>query len=335
MNRLDRRMKILAGKRDGAFDQDQYWFEKARRERVARRVRSRLRRMEPMVLVTPRWSKARRFLDDVATDLQLGEPSVRCRTLSLLPLAGRSLPQSWAWLVAAVTGFCNVDLPGPAWQAVSGQGFRAVMSDLLARAEDGPARCLMIHGLEHLHVEALTDLISVFDDHVRQTGQGRRFNLLLAGTIDASHFEFEAVQRIILTDFSDEEAREVLVEHMGPVEHHLLDATVGLVGGVPAILDQVGELGLSCLTEIAANRDAVWKALGTLAVEIRAAFDIVASDDELSTRLEALAAEGVLPELPESDYRLIRTGLIKAGSRERRGTIQMRAPVFADLALAG
>ena len=64
MHRLDRRIRILRGKRNGAFDPDQYYLERASRAKVARKVRFHLRRMDPVVLITPRWSEARVFLEE-------------------------------------------------------------------------------------------------------------------------------------------------------------------------------------------------------------------------------------------------------------------------------
>ena len=66
MHRLDRRLILLRAKRGATFDPDQYWLEQARRAQIARRLRSRVRRMQPVILLTPRWSSPRRFLDDVA-----------------------------------------------------------------------------------------------------------------------------------------------------------------------------------------------------------------------------------------------------------------------------
>lgn len=335
MNRLDRRLTILRGKRERAFDPDQLYYEKARRTRIARRVRGRLRRLEPVALITPRWSQPHRFLDDVATDLLIGEPSVTCRTLSLAPLHGRTQHQAWAWLVQAITEFCNLSLDGPAWQAVSRHGFRTVMRNLLQRAEiSGMRRCLMIHGMEHCHVEALHDLIEVFDEHVRVTGEGRCFNLLLAGAIESPTFEFAGTRPILLPDFAEIEAVEILVEHLGPLEPHRLRSVVELVGGVPAILDALGAEPEGRLSEIVQDRSAVWRVLGNLALEIRSTFDIVAADSELMQRLETIAREGQVPEEP-SDFHLVRAGLIDTRQAQGGGRVsQMRAPVFADLALA-
>lgn len=332
--RLDRRLAILRGKREGAFDRDQYYLEQAERARVSRKVRSLLRRMQPLTLVTPRWSQPRRFLDDVAVDLMLGEPAVRCRTLSLQPLEGRTPHQAWAWIVLAITEFCGLPIDGPAWQVVSRHGFRHVLRELLVRADAGERRCLMIHGLEHIHVEALRDLMEVFEDHVHHRAGEARFNLALAGSIDAPHFEFVGMERIVLPDFSEREALEALVEHLGPVELPRLRSLVALVGGLPAILDALGTEASDRLSEVVADRRALWRVLGGLALEIRRSFEIVAADDRLLERLEELARSGPLPEDPATDDALGRAGLTRVDGPARRRRTSLRAPALGDLALA-
>lgn len=331
MNRLDRRIAILKGKRSGAFDRHQYYLERAVRGRIARAVRIRLRDMQPLTLVTPRWCQVKRFLDDIATDLLLGEPSVTCRMLNLLPLQGRTQHQAWAWIAQAVQEFCHISISGPVWQAVSRDGFRTTMAMLFERAEGSERRCLMMHGIEHIHVEALKDLIQVFEEHVERTPE-RRFNLLLAGSVGAPHFAFAAQQRVVLSDFSEREAIEVLVEHFGPLDEGRLLSLVELVGGVPAMLDTLGAAGEDQISHIVADRDAVWRLLGSLAIEIRQAYEIVASDSVLSRRLEQLAENGPQREEPERDTPLLAAGLVKRTGSGVRAQVMMRSPCFADLA---
>ncbi|MCA9488922.1 MAG: hypothetical protein KC621_03345 [Myxococcales bacterium] len=329
-HRLDRRLAILRGKRNGAFDRDQYYLERAARARVARRTRVLLRRMRPVVMVTPRWSQARRFLDDVATDLLLGEPRVVCRTLSLAPLEGRTPHQAWNWLVLAITEFCDLRAGDGAWRMVSRHGFRHTLKDLFQRAEEDPTRrCLMIHGLEHMHVEALRDLIHVFEDHAHQREGEPRFNLLLAGSIDAPHFDIAGTERLVLTDFSEVEALETLVEHLGVDEIPKLRDLVSIVGGVPAMLDTFGQEVPGAIGEVIADRRAAWRVMGNLALEMQQAFSIVAADDALHDRIEEMAnADQPLPLDPRDDA-LIRAGLV----RLEGGRAELRAPVIGDLAL--
>ncbi|MEQ1571317.1 MAG: hypothetical protein ABMA64_37160 [Myxococcota bacterium] len=286
--------------------------------------------MEPVVLVAPRWSQAREFLDDVALDLLVGEPMIRARTLSLHPLEGRTPHQAWSWLVLAMQEFCVLPLEGPAWQVVSRRGFRHVMRELFARADEGGRRCLMIHGLQHIHVEALRDLIEVFGDHRRESLAEPRFNLLLAGSIDAPHFDFGDAERLTLPDFDEEEALEALVEWLGPNDAARLRELVRAVGGVPALLDRLGALGR--LPE--SDRGQLWTALGAVAHELRRAYDIVAADEQLQGRLEQLAREGAQVPNPMTDEHLLRAGLVRTiGHSDRSRRTVLRAPLIAELAL--
>ena len=328
INRLERRIAILRGKRDGAFDPDQRYLERAWRARVTRQVRVHARRMEPVTVVTPRWSQPRRFLDDLSADLLLGEPSVVARPLSLAPLQGRTPHQAWAWLVQAITEFCHLPLDGPAWQVVSRRGFRHVMAELFARAEEGDRRrCLMIHGLEHIHVEALRDLIAVFSDHVDQRAGEPRFNLLLCSGVDAEHFHFEGFRRVTLPDYGHEEAIEALVEHIGPREPGFLQALIEVVGGVPAFIDVLGSQPQR-LAEVVADPDAVWRVLGATALDLRNAVEIATANPDAAARLEHLAREGEAPPSP-IDTSLLDAGLIRrdpVGGRTR-----LRSPLIAHL----
>mgnify|MGYP000312213175 CR=1 FL=1 len=322
--RLDRRLILLRGKRNGAFDPDQRYYESAPRARAARQLRVMLRRMQPATVVTPRWSQARRFLDDLSGDVMIGEPSVLCRTLSLLPLEGRTPHQAWAWLVQAITEFCHLDLEGPAWQVVSRRGFRHVMTDLLRRADHGQRRCLMIHGAEHIHVEALRDLISVLENHIAERTEEPRFNLLLAGAVDANHFHIAGCRRLTLPDYGTDEAVGNLVESTGPIDHGLLESVVEIVGGVPAFLDVLGQ-DSSRLTELLVDREAVWRLLGSIALDVRSAVEILQAEDDTFDRLEALA-KGPLPTQP-LDGRLYTAGLV----RREEGQTSLRASILGDL----
>lgn len=335
MNRLQRRAAVLRGKRNSTFDRDHAWYDRAGRTRLARQVRVLLRAGRSVVLVTPRWSRAQQFLDDVGTDLALGTPEVAARTLSLAPLRGLTAHQAWAWLAGAVAEFCQAPLAeGPAWQAVSRRGFRSVMKDLFARAEGGRRRCLMVHGLEAIHVEALRDLVEVFREHVDAFGPDRSFNLLLAGSSDVSLDDFQEAVRVELRDFSAQEAVEALVEHLGPAEPHRLSSVVGVVGGVPALLDALAVGGERGLTDVLVDRNKLWRALGPVADELRSAFDIVNSNADLAGRLERLARQGPLPAEPERDVALVRSGLVHQRA-QRSGTVsEVRAPWFADLVMS-
>jgi hypothetical protein len=244
------------------------------------------------------------------------------------PLEGRTLHQAWHWLVLAISEFCSLHQVEAASSIVSRTGFRHALAEVLRRAEAGGGRrCLMIHGLEHLHVEALRDLIEVFGEHRGARTGPPALNLLLAGSIDAPHVDLEGLERMSLPDFAPAEGLEALVEHLGLGDLEAWRALVEATGGIPAVVDCFGAEGAGRVGEAAADRRAAWQVLGPLAAEIRQAFEIVASDSALQDRLEAITRTGPQPADPR-DERLIRAGLV----RSARGRSELRAPFLADLA---
>lgn len=329
MHRLDRRLRILRGKRETPFNPRQYEVERAARARAARRVRFLLRRMTPVVLLTPRWSEARDFLDDVAVDLSVGRPRILCRTLSMAPMDGRSVYDGRQWLTRAIIEFCELYVPGPVWQAVDRNGFRTVMRDLLRRARTGPRRALLMHGLEHLHVEALADFVEVFREHVEELGEERRLNVVLGGSVDTPGFDLPGAGRVVLPDYSAAEAEEVLVETLGPTDPTLLRAAVGLVGGVPALLRAVAHAA-SAGRWVTASPEELVQALGPLRDEVSGALEIVRADGALADRLEQLAAAGSATAVG-ADEVLLRAGIAQRTPRGAPPRVAVRAPVFSRL----
>ena len=333
MNRLERRTVVLRGKRRGAFDPDQYWLERAQRTRVARKVRARLRQMQPVVLRTPRWSAARRFLDDLGTDLLIGSPKVESRTLDCTAVKGLTQHQAWAWLVSALTQLAGIRMEGPAWQVVSRLGFQHAVRQLLQAIQEGPElRCLMIHAIEHIRFDALDDLIQAYEAFQGKLDQEPRFNLLLAGSVATDKIRVEGSGSVLtLQDFARPEAIEALVEDLGPLEAHRLAAVVEVIGGIPAVIETLAAGGEQHLSDLVADSDALWSLLGPLAGEIRGAFEIVHADDTLSERLERLATDGPLAEDPSVDSKLLLAGLT---CRQPREKVAVRAPAFTDYILA-
>jgi hypothetical protein len=331
-NRLTRRLSLLRGKRATAFDPSQRKLEVARRNRVGRKVRVHMRRLDPVLLHAPRWSHVARFLDDVAVDLGLGAPKMLARPLSLAPLQGRSVVESWTWLTHAIIEFCDLRLEGPVAQAVNRHGFRHVVAGLLRRSTRGERRALLIHGVEHLHVEAREDLLRTYEDHMDEAGDDRKVALLLAGTVEPTDLDLQRAVRLALPDFAEREAVEALAEYLSPADARRLEAAVRVVGGVPALVDRIGASAESD-GRIAADPESVWRALGPLADEVRGAVAIVSAVDGLAERIEAVANNGPLPEDTTWDRMLIRAGLFSVEPGTPR-KVSVRAPFFADLAAA-
>jgi hypothetical protein len=328
MTRIDRRIRMVGShKKPTPWDPRQTWLEGAQRNRVGRKIRALLRRMEPVVLVTPRWSQAQRFLDDVATDLAVGRPAIACRTLSLAPLQARTLTESWTWLVRALIEFLGLTDDGPPSACVDRQGFRKMLSDLFVRSQGHPKSALLLHGCEHLHLEAREDLLDVVAEHLEEGGPKRALNMLFAGSIDSDDFHLPERPVLWLADYGRAEAIEALAEYTGPVEPARLSAIVQVVGGVPALIDKLG-YDAEARGALTLDKDAMWRTLGPLAEEIRGAMSIVNASDVLAERLEQVAAGKASPDA--RDASLLRAGLVIPG----RHGITLRAPLFADLTIA-
>lgn len=327
MHRLDRRLRILRGKRITPFNSKQYAVERATRARAARRVRHLLRRMVPVVLESPRWSEVPSFLDDIAVDLSLRAPAIQCRTLAMAPMAGRTVHDSRQYLTRAIIEFCELYVSGPVWTAVDRNGFRNVMRDLLRRARTGPHRALLIHGVEHLHIDALLDFVDVFSEHIDEFTEDRRLNVLFAGSTALVGLQLPSGQHVRLADYSPEEAVEALVEQLGPTDRSVLDAAVELVGGVPALIDAVARVA-SAGQWHTSNRHELLRGLGRLGGEVRSAVEILCADNSVAERLEEVAMRGRVREEP-ADRVLIEAGVFLARRHKGHSEVRLRAPVFA------
>ena len=323
--RLDRRLRLLRGKRKTVFDSVRAAaIASAVRGRAQRKVRAWLAQGRPVILVTPRWSLAPRFLDDVALDLQLGRVPVTARVLSVVLLSGRRPHESWGWLIQALREFLGVAENVRLAQAVNREGFRSVVTGLLRRTIGGSPYALLMHGVDSLPVEARDDLLRAFEEHAAEAGPDRRFTLLVASSVDGSNFELEGAARIPLPDFGYDEAIEALAEYVGPCDSERLARIIDVIGGVPALIDRLGvEAGTA--SRITHDRDAIWRTLGPLAEELRTAVAIASGVDGLTERIDEVAhgAKVIAPV----DIHLLRAGLLnKAGLK-----VSLRAPLFADL----
>lgn len=327
MQRLDRRIKILRGKRNTAYDTNQTYLAGADRERVARKIRRHLRQLDPIVLKTPRWSQAPELLDDVLVDVAIGEPKVRCKLLSVSPMQGRSAADCWTYLVRAIMEFCDLTIEGPAGQAVSRHGFRSVMGNLLRRTIHGERSALLLHGVETMNVEALEDLVHVFSHHLKEAGEARKLTLLIAGSVAMPHLELPGAVYLRLPDYGREEAVEHMVEYLGHTPPGPVNRALELVGGVPALVDCLGEQAQT--KGFGSSKEDHLKALTPMMEELRGAISIVSADQALAERLEDVARHETLP-MEEMDMKLIRAGILRrCGGRFDQVTL--RANVFLRL----
>ncbi|MBT3218425.1 MAG: hypothetical protein HN348_04985 [Proteobacteria bacterium] len=328
-NRFIRRRHIIEGKRRAGLGAAQHYFAAARRERASRKVRTLIRRMHNVVLVTPRWSMVGAFLSDLGGDLAIGKPQVQTKLFDLHGLGQYSIPEIWLRLTRILDPKDQETLAHP----VGRQGFINALVGLFNVAED-PAckKCLMLHGVELLPLEIRADFLAAVKRFVSVQGAGRTLCILVTGNLGLGAAAIEAgLERVFLPDYESAEAVERLVEYLGPMSRYDLEMAVELVGGVPAFLQVLGEAP-SRIQDVCENQTEVRFALGALMDEVRGAVDIVNSEERMAARLEQLAAFGPLQTEWDLDDRLDRAGLLKRFKRGSADMVGLRAPVFAELA---
>ncbi len=333
MNRLERRLQILREKRLGSFDPEQYYLETALRGRTARRVRTDLRRMEPVILLTPRWSRSQTFLEDLAMDLAVGTPPVGCRTVSFRPLQGKSETDAWRYCLSVLAQL-SVDrwTEARAPLVVSRLGFRTAAVELLMRAQDRPGVrvALLGHAGEYLPFETLLDLSTAWRTFSELQPEDRRTTLLLAATVDGPQIQLGDARRVMLDDLGEAEAAASLVSRVGFTSPIRLENAARFTGGVPDIVQRLGT-GARELGQLPSSASGLLRALGPLADEIRSVVDIASSDPLIAERLDMFLDGEALDEEKSVDRSLVMAGLVKHTTADGVRKVTLRAPVIGDL----
>ncbi|MBM4368080.1 MAG: hypothetical protein FJ102_17850 [Deltaproteobacteria bacterium] len=324
MNAVSRRMDFWRAKQGATFDAEQVYQEEAIRGRTARRVRTNLRRLEPVAMLTPRWSVPQGFLEDIALDLAVGEPSVGCRTVSFRPLLGRSNPEAWNFILRVLA-----DLANPTWQGrplplvVDRRGFYYAAEQMLdeAHLEAPYPVALLAHSCEHLPVDVLEDLALVWARYSERCRDQRRCTVLLAGSVDTPALDVGNAARIELSDMGEAEAAVSLVMQVGAIPPRLLEKAARFSGGVPAVVAALGQGAMEGAFPSAPED--MLRAMGPVADELRGAVHSVMRLPEAADRLHQLLQGEPLLEEPSVDRELLMAGLL----RRARGV----GPSFVEL----
>lgn len=358
MDRSDRRFVLLRARRESNFDGSQRRLESAIRSRTARRIRGHLRRLEPVAMITPKWSAPQAFLEDLALDLAVGEPRVSCRTVALRPLMGRSAPEAWNFLLRVMGELCGPEYahrPMPVVCDRRGFLYAAEATLDLAQDEAPLPVALLAHGTEHLPIEVLTDLAAIWARYAEQAGAARRFTLLLAGAVETPAFHVNPLPPIELADYGEAEAAATLVMRLGAVDPQVLRRVVLLSGGMPAIVqglaaaaDRAGEDTRPVvpsggfrverrrpgeLRRLPTDSEALLRAVGPLADELRASVATVLSDPDVAGRFYALGDRGYAPEHPQLDAPLLNAGLARRVRGRPGGPfVELRSPALTLVA---
>jgi len=281
--------------------------------------------MEPMVLLTPPWSSPRSFLEDLALEMAMGDPPLRCRTLSVSPLQSRKRPEIWKWLLAAFAGLeggRNLDIPYVASTVGFRQGLLQVLLQLQTRLLVPTA--LLIHDAEILPAEVRLALMEAWSRFRRDLPAERRVEMILAG-----RFRPEAscdLQVISLTDYGDQEASEVM-ESLVPCAPAHIQSAVRFSGGIPDVLGAMAT-HLRGAGSFSPSTSELLQSLGGLHQELAATVRTAHRHPQFSQRLTRLGTAGELPWEEDVDEPLERAGLLA----RNRNLTRLRAPLFDALA---
>lgn len=333
MARIARKIQQQLMSDASRFDRAQHFVEDAMRSRSARGIRLHVRRMEPLVVRTPRWSSPATFLEDLALDLAVGEPGMGCRTVNLRPLKGRKASESWQYTLHVFGQLGRREWRHRTPQMVVDRGgFRFALSTLI---EEVHRTCvhpvaLLAHGAEFAPVEVIEDIASVWRDYLECYPSGRRCTVLLAGTAGNDWWPLVGAPRVDLVDYGEAEAAAVIVGQAGKIPFSSLRKAAHFSGGVPGLVEAMGER-IRDNSTVPSRDDELLASLGSVVDEIRGAVDIVHMDSALADRLYDLVPGEPLKREPEVDEALAMAGLIRPVKCHGEDKVKLRAPAIATL----
>ena len=307
-------------------------FDTSPRARAARAARASLRRMEPVVLLAPRWSATERFLEDLAQDLAVGEPTVACRVLSFRGLQGRGVVEAWRHTLHLLSrlaeGVPRAEVPS---SVVNRRGFRWALEELLEGLHEGALHrtALLAHGCDSLPVEILDDMIGAWQDYYRRHPEHRRCTALFAAADTARWLAVGDRPCIYLADYAETEALAAMVSRAGPMPLRSLERAARFTGGVPALVERLADFTRVGGALPSRPKD-ILEAFGSLREELRGAVEIVGAHEGLAERLSSLQHGEPVAMDPSVDPALITAGLLRPLRTPRGPEVALRAPAIAN-----
>ena len=332
MGTFARRVEIEREKREGgAFHLLQLEREESRRGRARRKLNASLRRMEPVLLQTPRWSEPQPFLEGVAMELAVSQPSISCRTLPLDGLRGQAPHLSWRRILMGLA-----QLSADRWAeasvpyVASNTGFQAAAVELLLRAQErNDATAIFLHGVDGLSLEVIEALSGAWNLFSEEVDEERMVTMLLASELEfgADDSLLEGARGIQLSDFSRGEGGLFVVGEGG--NDYERELAWEFAGGVPALLGAMAR-GSRRLGGVPRSSSGMLRALGDVGREVQGVVSSLGADPQLADRIEELAWDGPSEER-EIDVPLVRAGLVARDVGPRRVESRLRASAFASM----
>jgi len=315
------------------FDPAQHRLEQGIRGRAARRIRTHVRQMRPVIVAAPRWSNPAGFLEDLALDLAVGLPGIGSRVVDLRPLKGRRASEAWQFTLHVLGQLGRQEwtrqIPS---MPVDRGAFRFALMELLEEAHRAADHdvALLAHGAEHMPVEIIEDLNEAWVTYWATHPQGARCTLLLAMASGAGDVRIGPSTTIDLVDLGQMEAAYIIGGGVEGLDQTQLSAVARFTGGIPGLVTAAGKRVRSG-SELPEEPALLLHSLGPLADDIRGAVDIVQMDNVLADRLDSLLDGDPAPMVQSVDAPLQMAGLIRPIRAHGTPHVVIRAPAIAAL----
>ncbi len=334
MSRVERRMAMarLGGKHQRVAP-EQRVLDASLRSRTARAARACLRRMQPVVVLAPRWSAVRTFLQELSLDLAVGEPAVGCRIVDFRPLQGRPMAECWQYTLQLMGQLGQRSWrPTTPLTVADRRGFRWALEQVIEQAhmEAPNPVALLASAVDTLPVDVLEDIGEAWGAYRARHPDDQRCGLLLAAASSARWLKLGDAPQLELADFGQTEAAAAIVGRAGPLPMQDLELVSRFTGGIPGLVDAVGR---HAETEgrLPRSRDELLRCFGALTDEMKGVIDIVVSHDLRADRLQVLLGGEALPRDEAVDRPLLLSGLVRPERAQGQDVVRLRAPAIATM----
>ena len=212
--RIQRKIKRNLVKGDFCFDEQQRVVEASVRSQAIRRVRMHLRRMEPVVVLAPRWSRVREFLEMLSAEMSEGSLPIRCQSSSFRSVSGRSAAETWEPIVqmfyALIDSPLQTDRPST---IADRRGFRWSITNVLEQIHRNSTGRVALLGCdaEYLPLQVIEDLMSAWRVYGDRHPIQRRCTLLFSGSTVAERLRIPGAPCVELVDYGAPETLAALI----------------------------------------------------------------------------------------------------------------------------
>lgn len=180
MKRFDRRKRLLAQKRDGAFDPNQYYLERDKNSRALRKIRVLLRKMEPVSLVGTAWDPRTSDVLEMSSTLATGTPEVWMHLANCREIWNWDAENSEKWLLARVADALGLTSVSRGVSQLGGACFQDCLWELMDARKGYHRSALCLHGFHQVEEGTATLFGDWLAEYVRQTGAHDRVLTVLA-----------------------------------------------------------------------------------------------------------------------------------------------------------